>query len=277
MKKLHFIFAIMALCSIMLTTVSCNKNQDLSGYMTKEEWEAWQNEHNLNNYVTHEEFEQWVAQFTANLTAYMTHEEFQEWLYQLANDLATYMSNEEFQAWWNAHSNELNGHMTQAQFQEWLIELSHDMEEYMTLAEFQEWVSQHANQQINLATVYNFNVNYPAGTDVYYVSTTYSGLVGHINDTDILLVYFYINHWGTAGWVSVPFETGNLTYVYSKANNGTLTFSCGRALYTQANFDPQSFNARAIVIPATIYTSMIDNGVNINSYDEVVKACNLEK
>ena len=279
MKKLNIIFTIMALCAILLTT-SCNKQQDLSGYMTKEEWEAWQNEHNLNNYVTHEEFEQWIAEFTANMTAYMTQEEFQEWLTQLTAQMATFMTEEEFQAWWNEHANDLDDYMTQEEFQAWLIELANDLEGYMTLAQFQEWLSQQpgGNQQITLATIYNFNVTYPAGTDVYEVLYTYTGLVGHVGATDVLLVYHNMTTYGYSGWMPLPCEFGNISFSYVSSDNGTLTFRKGPALYVTTTYNNAlTLPTKAIVIPGTIYTSMIDNGVNINSYDEVVKACNLEK
>lgn len=275
MKKSSLILSIVAMFAFSLATVSCGKEQDLSGYMTREEWEAWQQEHEneLSNYVTREEFENWVAEFTSQLTAYMTHEEFQTWLNTLANDLSSFMTTEEFQSWLAAHAHDLDGYMTQTEFQAWLLELAEDLSEYMTLAEFQSWISAHANIPTDIVSVYYFNITFPTDS-ANYVTATYNGLVGQIDTNDVVLVYANTN---LGGWTQLPWVFAGGVLQFYRADSGVLTFSWGNVLNIASAQGGFTASFKALVVPETVYNNMVAMGVDHSSYSDVVRVYGLEQ
>ena len=188
-------------------------------------------------------------------------------------DLSGYMTLEQFQAWLAEHENDSSGYMTLEEFQAWLAEHENEMSEYLTLEQWLAWMSEHSNQ----VTSVNFNVTFPAADNVTEVYATYNGLQGTISVSDVVLVYFNMSNYGVNGWMQLPFEMGNMSIVYSRTNTGILTFRKGRALHTSFTEGAVTFQAKAVIIPASFYNKMVASGVNHASYKEVEKAYGLQK
>lgn len=184
-------------------------------------------------------------------------------------DLSGYMTLEQWQAWQVEHENDFSGYMTLEQWQAWQAEHGNDFSGYMTLEQWQAWLATHSN----LVTVTDFNVTFPAANDVYQVTTTYTGLQGNVSTNDVVLVYFNTSY----GWMQLPFEYGNNSYVYGRANNGKLTFRKGRAVHITFTDDAETWQTKAVVIPATIYNKMAALGVDHDSYEAVAEAYNLQR
>lgn len=143
---------------------------------------------------------------------------------------------------------------------------------YMTQEDFDKWVKEHANDSSasQLVTIKNFNVTFPAINDDFSATTTYNGLQSSVNANDVVLVYFNTN---LGGWIMLPFSYSGLSYSYANSN-GVLTFH--KSLNVRNTVTSETFSAKALIIPQTIYTAKQKEGVNHMSYEEVSKAYSLD-
>lgn len=158
-----------------------------------------------------------------------------------------------------------------------------DLSGYLTREDFENWQNEHGQDQgqsadtIDLVTVKTFNVAFPAANDVNEVTTTYSGLQGILKQDDVLLVYFNMSSYGMNGWMQLPFEFGNISMVYWRDSNGKLTFRKGRGLHVAFTDPAETLPAKAVIIPATVYSSKCAAGVNHDDYEEVIAAYGLSE
>lgn len=138
-----------------------------------------------------------------------------------------------------------------------------DLSGYLTKEEFQQWQNEN---DVQIVTVKTFNVTIPAINDDFTSSTTYTGLKNTLKSNDVLLVYF---NTGIGGWILLPFSYGNASYICAN-NNGTLTFT--KSLTIKSTAEAETFSAKAFIIPQNVFADKCSQGVNHNSYDEVIAA-----
>lgn len=142
-----------------------------------------------------------------------------------------------------------------------------DLSGYMTHEEFEEWRN---GQSTQLTTTRSFNISFPAISDGWTAQTEYSGLQSTLKQSDILLVFFNTG----LGWIQVPFSAGSISYLFGRENSGKLIFQANHVL--KGDYEAESWGAKAIIIPSTIYYSKCAKGVNHENYEEVVAAYGIE-
>jgi hypothetical protein len=139
-----------------------------------------------------------------------------------------------------------------------------DLSDYVTKDELQQQL-----ESVQITQIYSFTINFPAVENEHFSQVEYTGLKGKVKKEDALLIYASI----AGAWAQLPYCLDNTAIAYRRTDNGTLYFRYGRANYVEFSQDAQSMQMRAIVIPNSAFTSMSSKGVNMNSYEEVMKAC----
>lgn len=139
-----------------------------------------------------------------------------------------------------------------------------DLSGFVTRSEFEQWQNQDTQTPNSIKTI-NFNVFFPAANEAYEVTTTYNGLQGEIDDDDIVIIYFNTAY----GWMQLPFEFGNISIVYGRTSDNTIVFRKGRALHLTFTEEAETWAAKAVIIPSSVYSDMKCTGVDFSSIGDI--------
>lgn len=138
-----------------------------------------------------------------------------------------------------------------------------DLSGYATTDQLNELRQQMGNK------FFEFSVTFPSIENEYFSQTQYNGLKNKVKKEDALLVYASL----FGAWAQLPYCQSNLSITYYRTDDGTLYFRYGLANYVQFSQEAQTMQMRAIAIPQTSLKSLKEKGVDLNSYEDVVNAC----
>lgn len=140
-----------------------------------------------------------------------------------------------------------------------------------------DYVTAQHKHEIAQTKVFTFNVTCQGAGQQQAESGLITRLVGEINENDAVLVFMRVSfaQGGDSYWTAQPYtDADGRKYWYMVSDSGGLYFYVKtRDGYTWSN-DINEW-IKVVVIPYSVYSSNASKGVNHNSYEDVVKAYNI--